>query len=616
MAFLLLAVMAGGLFVPRPALAASPVLYSLDATLQYDAGVLTVHETVAFTNRTSQALDSLVFNVTPAFYHAFQLLDASVDARETTVSLDSSIMELPLPVPLAPGASTLAVLDFRVKVPNRGGRFGLGPQVIALGNWFPILAVYRDSRLLGEGQVRGWVRGKYVEIGDAFFSQTSDFQVTLTVDQPVEVAHTGDLVRRLDDSWRFEAKGVRDFALAVSRSFSKISKWVDGVQVNVYYLPGRQDAARTYLDAAVETLYWLSRTIEPYPYEHLDLAEINAEGSTTVGQEYPNLIFIADSLSSSAGGVDSYGSTLASHETAHQWFYGLVGNDQMYEPWMDEGMVTWLSYHLLRVEGVQSFDRIWQNRVVNPPIPDLPVNSGVYTYDTEGPYLAAVYRRGAVFLEHIYQAMGSQAFFAALRQYGAAMSGRIGAPFAFLDTMQAHTQVNLNPIISRYFTYPRYKEAEPLRVSAHYPSQIWSGTVRVSFDSSAALEEVRVFIDDVLYMTALPAQVVIETGQLGEGPHLLSIRASDGQRETDVIGAFTVSRPAPTPSPLPRATPTTVPGPQAPADQLPGPAVVAAAREAAPASPEVRVAGLALIILSMIVVAWGLGTNTHTGRRG
>ncbi|MDO8688518.1 MAG: hypothetical protein Q7R39_00650, partial [Dehalococcoidia bacterium] len=237
-AFLLLAVTFGGLLFSEPAQASSPVLYSLDAELQYDAGMLTVHESVAFTNQTTQSLESLVFNVTPAFYHAFQLLDASVDAREATASFDSSIMELPLPVPLAPGASTLAVLDFRVKVPNRGGRFGAGPQVIALGNWFPVLAVYRDGRLLDEGQVRGWVRGKYVEIGDAFFSQTSDFQVTLTVDRPVEVAHTGDQVSYLDNTWRFEAKGVRDFALAVSRSFSKISEGVDGVQVNVYYLPG------------------------------------------------------------------------------------------------------------------------------------------------------------------------------------------------------------------------------------------------------------------------------------------------------------------------------------------------------------------------------------------
>ncbi|MDO8691729.1 MAG: M1 family aminopeptidase, partial [Dehalococcoidia bacterium] len=484
------------------------------------------------------------------------------------------------------------------------------------GNWFPVLAVYRDGRLLDEGQVRGWVRGKYVEIGDAFFSQASDFQVTLTVDRPVEVAHTGDLVRYLDNTWRFEAKGVRDFALAVSRSFSKISEGVDGVQVNVYYLPGHQEAARTYLDAAVQTMYWLSRTVEPYPYEHLDLAEINAEGSTTVGQEYPNLIFMADSISYTAGGVDSYGSTLASHETAHQWFYGLIGNDQLYEPWMDEGMVTWLSYDLLRVEGVQPFDQIWQNRVVNPPIPDLPVNSGIYTYDTEGPYLAAVYRRGAVFLEDIYQAMGGQAFFAALKQYGAAMSGRIGAPFAFLDTMQAHTQVNLNPIVSRYFTYPRYKASEPLRVSAHYPSQVWSETVRVTFDSSAPLQEVRVFIDDALYMTALPAQVVIESGRFGEGPHLLTIRASDGQRETEVIGSFTVGRPAPTPSHLPLPAPTTVPGPQALTDSLPVPAVVPAALEAAPAAPEVRMAGLALITLAFIVVSWGLWTNIHTGGRG
>jgi aminopeptidase N len=29
------------------------------------------------------------------------------------------------------------------------------------------------------------------------------------------------------------------------------------------------------------------------------------------------------------------------HEIGHQWFYGLVGNDQGRDPWLDEGLATW-----------------------------------------------------------------------------------------------------------------------------------------------------------------------------------------------------------------------------------------------------------------------------------
>ena len=32
---------------------------------------------------------------------------------------------------------------------------------------------------------------------------------------------------------------------------------------------------------------------------------------------------------------------VTSHEVGHQWFYGLVGNDQGRDPWLDEGLATW-----------------------------------------------------------------------------------------------------------------------------------------------------------------------------------------------------------------------------------------------------------------------------------
>ena len=49
----------------------------------------------------------------------------------------------------------------------------------------------------------------------------------------------------------------------------------------------------------------------------------------TGGLEYPTLVYqpaTSDNLP---------------HETAHQWFYSLIGNDQARDPWLDEGLATW-----------------------------------------------------------------------------------------------------------------------------------------------------------------------------------------------------------------------------------------------------------------------------------
>ncbi|MDP2726677.1 MAG: hypothetical protein Q8P59_03965, partial [Dehalococcoidia bacterium] len=311
LAALLIALLGQALLTVRPALAAPLSLYTLDATVEYDSGIVTARETLAFTNESSQTMQTLVFSVTPAYYGAFQLLLATVSGQEVAAALDKSILELPLPQVLPPGSSVVAALDFKLKIPRRSGRFGKGPQVIALGNWFPILAIHRDGRLLSKGQEAGWVRGQYVEAGDAFFSEASDFLVTIRTDRPMAVAHTGVLISQEENTWRFEARRVRDFALAISPTFATVSQSVEGVNVSVFFLPGHEAAAATYLRAAAEMLTWMKRTLVPYPYEHLDLAEINAQGSTLVGQEYPNLIFMSDGMAYGSGGVDSSAGILA-----------------------------------------------------------------------------------------------------------------------------------------------------------------------------------------------------------------------------------------------------------------------------------------------------------------
>lgn len=613
LAALLVTLVGGLLSFPEPAGAAPLTRYYLDTAIEYDAGIVTTSETVAFTNRSSTAWESLVFNVTPGYYGAFKLLRVAVNGREVKGVLDSAILDVPLPEPVQPGLSAVAILDFRIEVPFRHGRFGRGSQVMALGNWFPTLAVYRDGRLVGEGQRKGWVRAQYVEIGDAFFAEAADFTVALRTDRRVSVAHTGDTLSQGENTWRFEARGVRDFAMAVSPSFSTVSRQVDGVDVSVFYVPGHEASADSYLRAAAAMLSWMNRITIPYPYRTLQLAEVNAEGSTTIGQEYPNLIFMADNIASTAGPIDSYGSVLAMHEVGHQWFYGMVGNDQLYDPWLDEAMVTWLSDDYLRAHNVPSFPAIWQSRVVSPAVPDLPANAGIYDYADEGTYLSLAYRRGALFLEDLYKAMGEEAFFDGLAEYTATLAGRIATPYAFLDTMQAHTSANLNPLIARYFSYKRYRASQPLRVSSGYPQEEWSEPVRIELESDAALRDVQIFIDDALYTKDSPANLVVDTSELEEGPHLLTIRASDGQREVDVVGTFTVVHLPPAPTPTP---PPVISSPEASHEQ-PAPAPVAEPlRPVVIASDtEPKVGGAALILVSLAVFVWSLVKSNKNTRR-
>src|SRR5947207_2849802 len=68
--------------------------------------------------------------------------------------------------------------------PATPGRLAATARGMALGNWFPIVAVHRGD----------WDRRQYVDTGDAFFSQVADFDLTLTTSGPAQVVATGQRV--------------------------------------------------------------------------------------------------------------------------------------------------------------------------------------------------------------------------------------------------------------------------------------------------------------------------------------------------------------------------------------------------------------------------------------
>ena len=108
------------------------------------------------------------------------------------------------------------------------------------------------------------------------------------------------------------------------------------------------------------------------------------------------------------------------HETAHQWFYNVVGNDQVDEPWLDEAMAQYLTgLYYLDVYGegpareyCSSWDSLWGS-IDEAEIP-IGLPSEAYTDDE---YAPIVYGRGPLFLTALAEAMGQELFDQFLQEY-------------------------------------------------------------------------------------------------------------------------------------------------------------------------------------------------------
>jgi hypothetical protein len=486
---LCLVALAAALLWVGAAEAATPTRYEIVADLDVARARVEATQRTTYVNETGQPLPSLVFDVTPAYFRAFTLKSATVAGQAAQTSADGVILDVRLPAPLAPGASATVELAYTVQVPQPGSnRFGSAGGIIALGNWYPVLFPFRDG---------GWLTHQYTPIGDAFVTETADYDVTMRPSTKVVAAFTGQAVSRDGDSFRAVARGVRDFALALSTRYETATATVDGVTVTAYFLPEHRAGAAEYLRTGAEMLGWLNGRLGAYPWRTLDIAETWSDDPNEVGQEYPGVIFIASGVTRVGGGMGAYLSYLIAHEVAHEWFYGVVGDDQVREPWLDEPFATYLPERFYADRYPAVFASRWpafRARLADETarLGARPIDTGVNDYRDEGLYFAVVYRRGAAFLDELRETLGDDAFWALLRGFVERNAGKIARGSDFLASAQAATTKDLSPLFQRYFRRTTVgRGADWDLASGHFYTQTGGGQAgkgyRVVDDETARL---------------------------------------------------------------------------------------------------------------------------------
>jgi aminopeptidase N len=210
---------------------------------------------------------------------------------------------------------------------------------------------------------------------------------------------------------------MRDFYVAMSPDYEVASQEVGGTRVNSYYRSAQDEGGELALTYAADALRVFSERFGPYPYTELDVI---ATPTNAGGIEYPGAIVVAQELYDLEGGFFELATV---HEVAHQWWYGLVGNDQLDEPWLDESLTNYSAFlYYEDTAGEDAADLIKQ-RVFEGPYRaaqrderDRGVDGPVDSF-SERDYGAIVYGKGPLFFDALRAQLGDEAFFAALRDY-------------------------------------------------------------------------------------------------------------------------------------------------------------------------------------------------------
>ncbi len=280
--------------------------------------------------------------------------------------------KITLPTPLNPGETITINLEFDARFPivfSRSGHWG--NQYFHGAQWYPKVVVYDKY---------GWHPDSYFQVGE-FYGEFGTFDVSISLpknfvldatgilqENPQEetfidsiIADSQKLIKINDkekrtefwQDWqkehrkktnydslktvRFIAKNVHDFAWFAGEDFMIHQKLnPDGVLARVLTLPRNAYNWKEVPDYIEKTLWFYGDKVGKYKYPKATV--IDGSLKSGGGMEYPMITLITMNYQSWTNMLE----LVIAHEVGHNWFQGMLGNNERASVFLDEGLN---SYH-------------------------------------------------------------------------------------------------------------------------------------------------------------------------------------------------------------------------------------------------------------------------------
>lgn len=440
---------------PQPSPTAVPVmqraLYTLDALMDYDAHTVTVDEIILYPNLTGNQLNTLVLAIVPNLWQgSFNLTNIFINSEAiTNYSITNQRLDIPLSSFLLPNETVEIKIQYTLVLPfaeqedpsiSRPRIYGYTSRQINLTNWYPFVV----PNINGE-----WILHEPWYYGEHLVYDVADYEVKLKFADPstAPIVASSGVPEVGADFTSYKINSARTFALSASRDFQTSSTQVGDVTLTSYYFPFNEGGGQAALQASNEALQVFSQRYGTY--QHKSLAIVM--GDFNDGMEFSAFYYLSKDFYNLYDGTPAnYLTFVAVHETAHQWWFDQVANDQALQPWIDESLATYserIYYESVHPDLVSWW---WTYRIdfYKPEgFVDIPI------YEGEGfrPYTNAVYFQGAKFLENLRLRIGDEAFFAFIQDYVKQSNGKIITANDFFRILKTHTTLDVSDLINQYF---------------------------------------------------------------------------------------------------------------------------------------------------------------------
>jgi len=480
--------------------------YTIIARLDPETATITGTESVALHNNSPQELAEIVMRLDHNIYRPLAQRGASVPAENTdgmvvtaiavngetvdlkaapgrggprapgaaptqrrlaVVGLDQTSARITLATPIPAKATATLEIAWHTKLPggpnSRGHRMAqrIDDVLFQPTQWYPRIAVFDD--------LRGWDRSVYLGPAE-FYNNFGRFDVTLDVPGGWVVSGTGVLqnpaevltarererlshVLESDDTiaivteeeagtqnatapgarlrWHLVADMVNDFAWATAKSYAwKATRaTIPGSGPVPIYMVYQPEHAKAYANAGPigrHALEFYSKLWAPYPFPQLTMQD-----GPSLGMEYPMVI------NSNQGAAD--------HETGHQWWPMMVGTNETWYGWMDEGFDEYMNIlsdadatgTAPKLGGVgQSYGQVSGNEEEAPLMWPANYAGNMYGYQA--------YFKAPPMLAMLGAIVGDAEVQRAMSEYAKAWSFKHPSPWDFIFFMNSALKQDLN----------------------------------------------------------------------------------------------------------------------------------------------------------------------------
>ncbi|HIU00414.1 MAG TPA: M1 family metallopeptidase [Candidatus Coproplasma excrementavium] len=350
---------------------------------------------------------------------------------------DENILKVSLGSTLKSGARRKISIEYTLQLAKVNHRTGVTKNTVNLGNFYPQACVRTDDG--------GFYECVYYSDGDPFYSDCADYMVELTLPEGYDAAASGTKKEQGGNTAVYELENARDFCLVLSDSFKVISREAGDTQISYYYV--NDDSAQKKLDAAAESFEYFEDTFGEYCYPSFSVVQT---GFAAGGMEYPALAMINGELN------EANGIYATVHETAHQWWYAMVGSNQIENAWQDEGLAEYSAlcffennpaYGFTRTGLVNSAKEAYRayysvyNQIFGDA--DTSMNRHLKDFVSDYEYVNIAYNKGLIMFDTLRDSIGDERFFAALKKYFSASCGKNVSPDALIESFTS-TGVDLD----------------------------------------------------------------------------------------------------------------------------------------------------------------------------